>query len=85
MNAFTGSPRLLKGAITSVDPLNPLASVVVFQYNPDTMTRSFAIKKVSAQDRHGGRAEILRLKGRQIETIKLDGAIAGTTLRGGAP
>ena len=28
------SPRLLKGAAIGVDPFNPLASVVVFQYNP---------------------------------------------------
>ena len=33
------SPRLLKGALIGVDIFNPLASVVVFQYNPDTMTR----------------------------------------------
>jgi hypothetical protein len=28
----------MKGAIVGVDAMNPLASVVVFQYNPDTMT-----------------------------------------------
>jgi hypothetical protein len=84
MNAFTGSPRLLKGAITSVEPLNLLASMAVVQYNPDTITRSFAIENVSAQDRRGDRPEILRLKGRQDETIRLDRAIAGTTFRGGA-
>ena len=39
MTTFPGSPRLLKGALVGLDPLNPLASVVVFQYNPDTMTR----------------------------------------------
>jgi len=33
MTAFPGSPRLLKGAIIGVDPSNPLASVVVSQYN----------------------------------------------------
>jgi hypothetical protein len=39
MTSFPGSPRLVKGAIVGVDAMNPLASVVVFQYNPDTMTR----------------------------------------------
>ncbi|UUZ53278.1 hypothetical protein LP419_31015 [Massilia sp. H-1] len=39
MSGFPGSPRLIKGAIIGLDPLNPLASVVVFQYNPETMTR----------------------------------------------
>jgi hypothetical protein len=40
MSSFPGSPRLLKGAIVGVHPFNPLASVVVFQYNPDTLSRA---------------------------------------------
>jgi hypothetical protein len=40
MSGFPGSPRLLKGAIIGLDPKNPLASLVVFQYNPDTITRT---------------------------------------------
>ncbi len=39
MTTFPGSPRLLKGAIVGLDPFNPVASVIVFQYNPDTMMR----------------------------------------------
>ncbi len=42
MSSFRNSPRLLKGALIGVDPLNPLASVFVFQYNPDTPTRKLA-------------------------------------------
>ncbi len=38
MTAFPGSPRLIKGAIVGLDPKSPLASIIVFQYNPDTMT-----------------------------------------------
>jgi hypothetical protein len=34
MTTFPGSPRLTKGAIIGLDPLNPLASVIIFQYNP---------------------------------------------------
>jgi hypothetical protein len=37
MTTFPGSPRLLKGAIVGLDPVNALASVIVFQYNPDTL------------------------------------------------
>ena len=37
---LSSTPRLLKGALIGLDPFNPLASVVVFQYNPDTMTRT---------------------------------------------
>jgi Contractile injection system tube protein len=70
MSAFPGSPRLLKGAIVGMDPLNPLASVIVFQYNPDTLTRT-----LTAQTTGGGsgeRGEAMRLKGPPQETIKVD-------------
>lgn len=40
MSTFPGSPRTLKGAIASIDPLIPLPKVIVFQYNPETMTRT---------------------------------------------
>lgn len=40
MTTFPGSPRLLKGAIVGVDLFNPLASVILFQYNPDMLTRA---------------------------------------------
>jgi hypothetical protein len=47
MSTFPNSPRLLKGTIIGVDPFNPLASVIVFQYNPDTMTRRLEPRAVS--------------------------------------
>jgi hypothetical protein len=61
-------PRVLKGAIVGVDPLNPLASVVVFQYNPDTMTRRLEPRAVSGE---GDRGEAFRLTGPPKETITL--------------
>lgn len=70
MSSFPGSPRLLKGAIIGLDPANPLASVIVFQYNPDTMTR-----KLTARTSGGGtganKSEALRLMGPPEETITL--------------
>ena len=42
MTTFPGSPCLLKGAIVGLDPLNPLASIVVFQDNPDLLQQSVA-------------------------------------------
>lgn len=39
MTTFPNFPRLMKGAIVGVDPMNPLASVVVFRYNPDLDAR----------------------------------------------
>ena len=71
MSSFPGSPRLLKGAIIGLDPVNPLASVVVFQYNPDTMTR-----RLEARSTGGGegsdRSEAFRLTGPPKETITLN-------------
>jgi hypothetical protein len=37
VTGFTGLPRLLKGAVSGLDPTNPLASVVILQYSPDTL------------------------------------------------
>lgn len=61
-------PRILKGALVGVDPLNPLASVVVFQYNPDTMTRRLEPRAASSE---GDRGEAFRLTGPPKETITL--------------
>ncbi|WP_424103143.1 hypothetical protein [Moorena producens] len=51
MSAFPGSPRTLKGAIASIDPLIPLPKVIVFQYNPETMTRSLT-SRLASNDKH---------------------------------
>jgi hypothetical protein len=75
MSSFPGSPRLLKGAIVGVDPFNPLASVVVFQYNPDTMTRKLEPRAMSAE---GDRGEAFRLTGAPKETITLSVEIDAT-------
>lgn len=77
MSGFPGSPRLLKGALIGMDPTNPLASVVVFQYNPDTMTR-----RLEARSTGGGegsdRSEAFRLTGPPKETITLNVEVDAT-------
>lgn len=75
MAAFPNSPRLMKGAIIGLDLFNPLASVVLFQYNPDTMRRTLEPQGGGGQ---GGRSEALRLKGAPVETISLDVEIDAT-------
>lgn len=69
MTTFPGSPRVLKGAIVAVDPLNPLASVVVFQYNPDTLQRTIRPRVVGERAEQG---EALRLAGPPEESISVD-------------
>jgi hypothetical protein len=73
---FLNSPRLVKGAIIGVDPSNPLASVIFFQYNPETLTRTLQAQTVGNES--GDRTESLRFKGPPVETIKLSVKIDAT-------
>ena len=69
MTTFPGSPRLIKGAIVGIDPFNPLASVVVFQYNPDTLTRTLQARAAGAQT---SQSEALRISGPPEETLRVE-------------
>jgi hypothetical protein len=71
MSSFPGAPRLIKGAIVGIDPFDPLASIIVFQYNPDTMTRSLTARTAGGGAQSGARSEALRLAGAPNETISL--------------
>jgi hypothetical protein len=75
MTTFPGSPRVLKGALVSIDPLVPIPSVIVFQYNPDTLTRTL---KPRAPAGDAARSEAQRLTGPPEETIKVDIEIDAT-------
>jgi hypothetical protein len=77
MSTFPNSPRVLKGAIIGIDLFNPLASVVVFQYNPDTLTRTLQAQTAGGQS-EADRSEALRLRGAPIEEIRLDVEIDAT-------
>ena len=63
---FPGAPKVLKGAIVGIDIFNPVASIVVFQYNPETISRSL---EPQFADQGGDRTEALRLRGPPVETI----------------
>lgn len=75
MTGLSTSPRLIKGALVGFDLFNPLASVVVFQYNPDTMTRRLEARASGAD---GDRSEALRLTGPPKETITLSVEVDAT-------
>lgn len=78
MTSFPGSPRLLKGGIVLTNPVTGHAlpnGVIVFQYNPDTLSRTLKIK---GMEEGADRSEALRLKGCPVETIKLDAEIDAT-------
>lgn len=69
MSSFPGSPKVQKGAIIGLDPFNPLASVIVFQYNPDTLTRTLTAQTTGGSPRSG---EALRLSGPPVETFNVN-------------
>ena len=68
MITFPRSPRVLKGAIVAFDAFNPLASVIVFQYNPERLSRTI---KPQMTDAGGETSETLRFKGPPEETINV--------------
>jgi len=73
MTTFPGSPRLLKGAIVGVEKFNPLASAILFQYNPETLTRSLTARTPDrALWEQADRTEAMRLAGPPEETIQLE-------------
>jgi hypothetical protein len=75
VTTFPGSPKLLKGAIVGVDIANPLASIVVFQYNPEQLARRLAPQ---AAGQAPARGEALRLKGPPQETINVTVVVDAT-------
>lgn len=75
MSTSSLSPRLLKGALVSVDVASPIPQVIVFQYNPETLTRQ--IKARGAQG-DAARGDATRLNGAPEETIKIDVELDGT-------
>jgi hypothetical protein len=69
MTTFPGSPPTRKGALVGLDIFNPIASVIVFQYNPQTVTRTL---QAQASGDDSAPSEVMRLKGAPIETLKVD-------------
>ncbi|NOK34661.1 hypothetical protein HMI49_15785 [Corallococcus exercitus] len=60
---------MLKGALVGVDVFNAVAGSIIFQYNPDSLSRTL---QVQGAGEDGARSEALRLRGAPVETIKLD-------------
>jgi hypothetical protein len=78
MTTFPGSPRFLKGAIVGLDKANPLASVIVFQYNPEGLTRRLEARTKPKRQSATDRSEALALTGPPQETITLSVEIDAT-------
>ena len=77
MTTFPGSPKLLKGALVTIDPDKPQArQVIEFQYNPETMTRRLEPRAMGGEG--GDKVEVYRLTGTPKETITLSIEIDAT-------
>ena len=75
MTTFPNSPRLMKGAIIGIDIFNPVSSVIQFQYNPETLTRTL---QAQTSGEGGNSSEALRLQGAPQESITLEIEIDAT-------
>ncbi|MEL7044954.1 MAG: hypothetical protein AAGL66_08035 [Pseudomonadota bacterium] len=75
MTTFPGAPRLMKGSIIGMDIFNPLASVIIFQYNPKELTRRL---QASSGQASGAESEVLRLNGAPSETFDMTVEIDAT-------
>jgi hypothetical protein len=73
-SGFPDNPKTLRGGLVRIDPdTRTLLDVVVFQYNPDTLTRTLQPRAIGGEP--GDRLEVLRLTGPPHETIKFDAEI----------
>jgi hypothetical protein len=77
VTTFPGSPKLARGGIVVLEPKAArILRVIVFQFNPDTVTRTLQPQTIGQEP--GDRLEALRLKGPPHETIKLDAEFDAT-------
>ena len=82
MTSFPGSPRLQKGALIGLDPANPLASMIIFQYNPETISRTLRARTTANNNGDGTGSspagEPLRLAGPPEESVRLEVVLDAT-------
>lgn len=79
MTTHPNTPKLIKGGLVLLDPETvQIKEIIVLQYNPETMTRSFQIQGVDGEG--GDRSQALRLKGPPVESYKLDAELDATDL-----
>lgn len=73
---FPGSPKFLKGALVAYESqfLGPIPNIIVFQYNPEQLTRTLSLRTPPPAAGKAGeaKAETFRVEGPPAETIKLN-------------
>ena len=77
MTTFPGSPKTLKGGFVLMDAEGKAVQrSIVFQYNPETLTRRIEARSMGGEE--GDRSEAFRLTGPPKETINLKVEIDAT-------
>jgi len=76
------NPKLLRGAIVSYGLPDPVPTVILFQYNPASLSRSMEIRTAGGGDAAG--EEAFRIADAPVETIKADIEFEGADGNGGA-
>jgi hypothetical protein len=76
MTTLSRSPKLTKGAIVGFDMFNPVASVIIFQYNPSRLSRQVQARMAGSD---ASPQETLRLAGAPQETITLNEVVLDAT------
>lgn len=72
MTTFPNSPRILKAALVSIDFPDQTPVVIVFQYNPGTLSRTLQAQTTSTE---ANRASSVRFTGAPVETLNLEADI----------
>lgn len=81
MTTFPGSPKLRKGALVVLESDPSAPRVIAFQYNPESLSRSF-----EAQTAGDAELEALRLAAPPVESIQLEAVVDATDqLEAGEP
>ena len=63
-------PRILKGALVTIDPTDPTPRIIAFTYNPSTLKRSLQPQMVGGED--NARSAAVRFTGAPAQTITIE-------------
>lgn len=76
MTTHSRIPRFLKGALVALDSATSQQNTIVFQYNPQTLTRSLAPQQLGGEP--GQQSHAVRFTGAPVETIELEVVVDAT-------
>lgn len=76
MTGLTASPKVRKAALVAMELQNPASTAIVFQYNPESVSRTLQPQFMA--EGSGDTTDFVRLRGAPIETMRLEVEIDAT-------